>query len=198
MLKKDFYRDAFGITTFDNTMPFSWCQRFARRLKKGYNDKEVEKAYVKEKVSPMSLQGYLLGLKISALLAFFAWASVVLYIDPDASGAFGSGLFFGTLFLWLSGILAVLLTWLQRKIFGDERAAEALGSNMRQSVLIAFAVLVLLTLRYFKVMAFWNVLLVVAAVLLIELYFTHYSRKIGSENPGGPASRSRMKQRRLI
>ncbi len=121
----------------------------------------------------MSLQGYLLGLKMSTLFAFCAWAGVVLYIDPEASGMFGQSLFFATLFLWLAGILTLLMTWLQRKLFDDEWAAHALGANMRRSVFIASFSLILLLLLSFRMLVFWNGLLVGAAFLLIELYFVH-------------------------
>jgi hypothetical protein len=149
----------------------------------------------------MSLQGYLLGLKMSTLFAFSAWAGVVLYIDPQTAGLFGKSLFFVTLFLWLAGALTLLLTWLQKKIFDDERAAKSLGANMRQSVFIACLALILLTLQYFKVLAFWNGLLVSAAFLLIELYFIHDAagREDTRDSKPKPTHQpSRLKQRRLV
>lgn len=128
----------------------------------------------------MSLQGYLLGLKISTLFAFSAWAGVVLYVDPEAAGIFGRSLFLGTFFLWLTGALTLFLTWLQRKVFGDERAASCLGANMRQSIFVSCLVLILLMLQYFKVFALWNGFLIGVAFLLIELYFVHHTAKNAS------------------
>jgi hypothetical protein len=125
----------------------------------------------------MSLQGYLLGLKISTLFAFSAWAGVVLYIDPETAGVFGRSLFFATLFLWLTGAFTILLTWLQRKICDDDRAASSLGSNMRQSIFTACLFIALLMLQYFKVLAFWNGLLLTTAFLLVELHFIHNTTK---------------------
>jgi hypothetical protein len=149
----------------------------------------------------MSLQGYLLGLKISTLFAFSAWAGVVLYIDPDVAGVFGKSLFFITLFLWLAGLSTLLLTWLQRKIVGDERAAGLLGANMRQSIFVACLTVALLALQSFKVLAFWNGLLIGTALLLIELYFIH--RTVKSEDTqktklNVKQQQSRLKQRKLI
>ena len=131
----------------------------------------------KRKLLPMSLQGYLLGLKISTLFAFSAWASVVLYIDPESAGIFGKALFFVTFFLWLSGVCTLVLTWIQRKIFGEDKAAALLGSNMRQSIFLSCLFIVLLTLQYFKVFALWNGMLIGVAFLLIELYFAHRATK---------------------
>ncbi|MDD5084131.1 MAG: hypothetical protein PHT88_04380 [Candidatus Moranbacteria bacterium] len=148
----------------------------------------------------MSLQGYLLGLKMSTLFAFSAWAGVVLYIDPETAGMFGRSLFFITLFLWLSGALTLILTWLQRRWCDDERAARSLGSNMRQSVFVACLLLTLLTLQYFKVLAFWNGLLIGVAFLLIELYFTHASAACHDSQSSELKPRtqhSRLKPRRM-
>lgn len=149
----------------------------------------------------MSLQGYLLGLKLSVLFAFSAWAGVVLYIDPETAGIFGRSLFFMTLFLWLSGALTLMMTWFQKKIFNDERAADSLGSNMRRSVWISCLLLALLVFQYFKFFAFWNGLLIVTTFLLIELYFVHHTVKKGDLHDSLSASKhqhSRLKRKGLI
>lgn len=151
----------------------------------------------------MSLQGYLLGLKISTLFAFSAWAGVMLYIDPETAGALGKSLFFATLFLWLAGALTLMLTWLQKKLFDDERAAHSLGSNMRQSVFASCLLLTLLALQYFKVLAFWNGLLIGTAFLLIELYFVHtQARHNESQNSNLKSNHqpkySRLKHKNLV
>lgn len=148
----------------------------------------------------MSLQGYLLGLKMSTLFAFSAWAGVVLYIDPETAGIFGKSLFFITLFLWLSGVFTLVLTWLQRRLCDDERAARSLGANMRQSMFVSCVLLLLLALQYFKVLAFWNGLLIGVAFLLIELYFTHVSAACHDSQSlelKPKLQHSRLKNRRL-
>ena len=130
----------------------------------------------------MSLQGYLLGLKISTLFAFFAWASVVLYIDPEAAGIFGKILFFSTFFLWIAGFCTLLLTVLGRWMQGDEYAARMLGPSMRRSIFISIAISASLFLQYLAIIAPWNVLLIITACLLIELYFLHTATKHDKES----------------
>lgn len=123
----------------------------------------------------MSLRGYLFGLKASALIAFFAWASSVLFINPDTSGVFGTLLFFSTLFLWMIGAIAIVSVWLYRKLFGVEHAVLFLGFIMRRSVFVSCLALSILMLRYYGVLAFWNGLIMFAFFLLIELYFVHHA-----------------------
>lgn len=121
----------------------------------------------------MTLNAYLLGLKVSAFLAFFAWALVVLYVNPDDSGMFGKILFYGTLFLWFSGAASLFLTWMQKKIADEERAAKLLVENMKQGLIISFFLIVLLMLQYYRVLVLWSSLLVLVVFLLVELRFVH-------------------------
>lgn len=149
----------------------------------------------------MTLQSYLFGLKISTLFAFSAWASVMLYVDPSSAGAFGGGLFFMTLFLWLAGVLTLLLTWSQKMIFNDECAAGSLGSNMRQSAFASGLILALLGLQYLKVLAFWNGLLIAVAFLLIELHFIHEMKKdceVRNVKPKSQQKYSRLRHKGVI
>jgi hypothetical protein len=125
----------------------------------------------------MTLNAYLRGMKVSTVTAFFAWAAVVLYIDPKAAGWFGNGLFYVTLFLWLAGAAMLLSTWLRKKLKGEENVAMALGTSLRQSMFLSLYALILLSFQYFRILAWWDALLVAAAVLLIELRFLHRYQK---------------------
>lgn len=149
----------------------------------------------------MSLQGYLLGLKISTLFAFSAWASVVLYIDPESAGIFGKALFFVTFFLWLSGACTLALTWIQKKMLSEDKAAACLGSNMRQSIFFSCLLIILLILKYFKVFALWNGMLIGVAFLLIELYFMHRATKddvVQVVMPKPKPQYSRLKHKKVL
>jgi Ca2+/Na+ antiporter len=123
----------------------------------------------------MTLNAYLQGVRVSTAIAFFAWAAVVLYIDPTEAGFFGNGLFYMTLFLWLSGGITLLLVWLRRKWQEEHQIAGSLGTSLRQSAFLALYILTLLTFQYFQILTWWDALLAGVAVLLIELYFLHQS-----------------------
>ena len=125
----------------------------------------------------MSLQSYLFGLKMSILVAFFAWASVVLYIDPESSGMFGKILFFTTFFLWSSGACTFFFTWIQKALSDDNRSTVDLGVHVRRGMFVSCFSVVLLILQYFHVLAVWGALLVGVAFLLIELHFTHHDSR---------------------
>jgi hypothetical protein len=152
----------------------------------------------------MSLQSYLLSLKMSTLFVFFAWASVVLYINPEEAGVFGKSLFFGTLFLWLMGVFVLCLTFMQRSLQGEERAANALGEIMRRGFLLALWVLALCLFQAWQLLALWIAALLATALLLIELRFVHLSEsawretKSASQSEPSPMRYARVRHKGLV
>ena len=140
----------------------------------------------------MSLNAYLFGIKVSTVVAFFAWASVVLYIDPKASGVFGVGLFSLTLFLWLSGVVTLLITWLRKKMSDEERVALTLGESLRQGAFVSLFVLSMLGLQYFSILEWWSGALLTAVFLLFELKYIHaIPKEVEEKHIAKPHTRKR-------
>lgn len=145
----------------------------------------------------MSLQGYIFGLKMSTFFALCAWALVMLYVDPESSGVMGMCLFFGTLFLWLSGAMALILTVLQSHIQDNEYAAKQLSSNIRRGTLVAMLGVIMLALQYNHILTFWSILLVGVAFLLIELHFIHKKQySLNQASSGHTKKNARRDERR--
>jgi len=119
----------------------------------------------------MTLKSYLWGLRISTVILFIAWAVVVGNVDPEKSGLIGKVLFYLSLFLFLSGLFILILTWIRRKMEGDEMVFRQLGLNFREGILLAILVVGLLLLQSVKVLIWWDGLLVTAGIFLVELYF---------------------------
>ncbi len=119
----------------------------------------------------MTLGLYLWGVRISALLALAVWAAVVMFINPRESGMFGQAVFYLSLLFALSGIFILFLTWMRRITGNEETPFIYIGMSFRQGMLLAALAVILLMLQSFKVLTWWDGLLVVAAVFLVELYF---------------------------
>lgn len=118
----------------------------------------------------MTLKVYLWGIRISTILALLAWGAILYYVDPEKTGIFGQVLFYGSLFLALSGIFILFFTWVRRKI-NKEESFVYIGMSFRQGVLLALLVVILLVMLSLGILVWWDGLLVVAALFLIELYF---------------------------
>lgn len=119
----------------------------------------------------MTLGLYLWGVRISTLLALAALGAVVMFINPQESGIFGQAVFYLSLLFALSGIFILSLTWLRRITSGEETPFIYIGMSFRQGILLAVIAVILLALQSFRVLTWWDGLLVVAAVFLAELYF---------------------------
>lgn len=119
-------------------------------------------------MNSMSLSAYLWGIRLFTLFAFFASLGVVIALDPEEAGGVGRGLFFVSLFALLTGILTLFVTWTYRKALGDMSAAHHLGSAFRQAFLLSLYALGIVFFQYAGILVWWDALLLLAAVLLIE------------------------------
>lgn len=123
----------------------------------------------------MSLSAYLWGIRLFTLLSFLAFLGVVIALDPEVAGGLGKGLFFISLFAFLTGILTLLVTWIYRKGLGDVGAAHNLGGAFRQAFLLALFALGIIFFRYAGILVWWDALLLLAAVLLAEFSLRRFS-----------------------
>lgn len=119
----------------------------------------------------MTLRSYLWGMRISTVLSIAAWIAVVYNVNPEEAGIVGQILFYLSLFLALAGIFILFLTWLRRKILGSDWAFAHLGMSFRQGILLSALANMLLIFQGFRILTWWDGLLLVAGIFIIELYF---------------------------
>lgn len=124
----------------------------------------------KPKPAPfMRLKTLLFGVRFFTLLSLGTWMGIFFFVDPESAGAPGAGLFLGALFSFLAGMFTLLLVALSRKFLGDASAALGFGISFRQGFLLALLAVSMLALLHFGYFSWWNALLVLAAILLLEL-----------------------------
>ncbi|OGI17754.1 MAG: hypothetical protein A3J63_02370 [Candidatus Moranbacteria bacterium RIFCSPHIGHO2_02_FULL_40_12b] len=118
----------------------------------------------------MTLKSYLWGMRLSTFVTFIAWCLTVYYIDPEKAGILGQALFYLTLFLFLTGLFTLFFSFLRRKISAEGNQSQ-LGMNFREGALISLMAAIFLFFQNKAILVWWDGLLVIAAVLLLELYF---------------------------
>ena len=119
----------------------------------------------------MTFRAYIWGIRIMTLFSFFALGAVIIYVDPQNSAWVGVVLFYLTAFFSISGIFNLLLLFIRQKLLGEEMAVESVGLSFRQGILLTSITIGILILQSFRVLVWWDALLVVAGVFLVELYF---------------------------
>jgi hypothetical protein len=118
----------------------------------------------------MTLKSYIWGMRFVTLFSIGGLAAVVYYVDPG-TGPVGKMLFYFVLFFALSGILNLIFLRLRRRITTSETAPVNVGMSLRQAMILAIFGIGLLILQSFRVLVWWDGLLLLAGVFLVELYF---------------------------
>jgi hypothetical protein len=119
----------------------------------------------------MTFKTYLWGIRFISLISLAALAVIITYISPENSGTLGILLFYIIAFFMLTGIFNLFLLFVRRKLLGIEAAADNINLSFRQGMLLSLATIGILILQNFRMLIWWDALLVVAGIFLIELYF---------------------------
>lgn len=144
------------------------CQRC---LPKKQKRSKITRVIPKKEIFSMTLKSYVWGIRFLTFISLSALGFVVFHVDPEKSGFFGKVIFYSVLFFFLSGTLNLFLIFTRRKIMGSEAALANMGLSFRQSILLSVLAIILLIFQSFRMLVWWDGLLAVAAVFLIELYF---------------------------
>ena len=119
----------------------------------------------------MSLRAYLWGIRLFLLLSFSAWIAIIIAVEPYQAGAIGRGLFFVSFFGTVLGFMTLLVTWVYEKSLGGVSTAHHLGGAFRQAFFLSFFLVLLVFLQMKQALTWWDSLLALAAILLIEFSF---------------------------
>lgn len=119
----------------------------------------------------MTLKVYIWGMRIITLLSLIALGTVIFYVNPESAGIFGMVLFYLIIFFVLSGIFNLFLLFIRKKLLGKEVVATNVGLSFRQGILLAIFCLIILILQSYRILVWWDALLSLGGIFLVELYF---------------------------
>ena len=118
----------------------------------------------------MSLRAYLLGLSISSVLCWIAFILTLVNTNPSQGGQSALLSLCISLFIGLLGTLT-LAGYAGRRFFGgNELKYSLIVSSFRQAFIGSAFVMGLLLLQSVRLLAWWDILLLIAIALLTELY----------------------------
>ena len=118
----------------------------------------------------MLFKAYLWGIAIVAILSWSALAIIVINVDPFVADLRILVAFFVSLFLGLTLAITFMGYLIRVKLSRKEVVFAHLGIAFRQAALISLAGVGILILSSFSVLTWWTAILLVAAVLLLELF----------------------------
>ncbi len=124
----------------------------------------------------MTLKQLLIIISIGTALCWATWLMIVINVDPTTSEFFGFLLFYTCLFCALLGSF-FLATFLWRKIFNKNSIEyQIVGTSFRQSFSFGILVILMLTLKSHDLLTWWNMIMVIVGLTLIEFFFLSFRR----------------------
>lgn len=125
----------------------------------------------------MRERGYLWLLSSASLIGWATFFLVIINVNPFEAGWEEFLFFYVSLAIALVGTF-FLLGWGLRKRLGHRFRLHNSASVMwRQTLLITSLIILLLLLQSVRLLSWWNILLLVSAVGILEYFFIIYSKE---------------------
>ncbi len=119
----------------------------------------------------MLFNKYILGIVIAALLGWVAFAVVVFRLNPYSSSQIALPFFFLSLFIALSATLSLAGFYIRVIFYKHEIFYNHINVSLRQGLLLALGICGLVTLQMLRTLTWWDGLLLLLIIFLIEFYF---------------------------
>lgn len=124
----------------------------------------------------MTVRFFILGAALAVVCSWAIVSGIVLYLDPERAGLVGHFLIFLAIFLAAASTAALLGYGLRRVVARDILAAYAVGTSMRQGVLLGLLLVVLLLLQLVRLYTWWLAVIATILCLTTEFIFLGYDR----------------------
>lgn len=124
----------------------------------------------------MTFKRYLTLISFSALFSWSAWYLVIQKLNPYDSQILSLALFFLSLFFALTSTLTLGGFYLRKWFYKNEIFYSHLSIALRQSILLTLCIIGSLLFLMLGVLTWWDGLLLVLIIVLIEIYFSSNRR----------------------
>ena len=119
----------------------------------------------------MALRLYLFSLFSAMLISIGLFLILLSNVNPFAAPAWILVLFYLTIFISITSLLSIITFYVKVWLSNREVIYRHLLPTLRQSTLVALAVVILLFLKRLDVLNWWIVCLFIVSLILIELFF---------------------------
>jgi Na+/melibiose symporter-like transporter len=114
---------------------------------------------------------YLLVILIATIFGWASWIVVINKLSPFTTPQLALSLFYTSLFVALAGTLALMIYYIRAWLNKGEVSNIHVNIALRQGVLLSTMICIGIAFQRLKVLTWWDGLLLLAIVLLIEFYF---------------------------
>ncbi len=119
----------------------------------------------------MSRSLYIFGIFVAAVFGWASWGVVINKLSPYVSPLPALILFYTSLFIALTATFALFGYYLRIWLNKDEVYFQHLNISLRQGVFLSIIMCTGLLFQRFRVLTWWDGLLLVLVMILVEFYF---------------------------
>ncbi|MCL5093720.1 MAG: hypothetical protein M1355_01115 [Patescibacteria group bacterium] len=123
----------------------------------------------------MGYKAFLSMVTTMTVISGLAFLTVLFSLAPE-KGFLSQFAFFASLFLFSAGLLTLVGFYGRRVIFGNEILYANVKVAFRQAIFLSLYLICILGLNSYKLLAFWDAILLFFCIILLEFYFK--TRKI--------------------
>ncbi len=118
----------------------------------------------------MSFRAYILFMILATAIFCGALVIVLFSVDPYKADFFSLSLFYLSLFFSLTGIISITGSILRRFFVKDKVLFRQVITSFRQAVLFSSLLIICLFLQSQRLLTWWNILFLIAALAVMELF----------------------------
>lgn len=118
----------------------------------------------------MDWQNFIKGLLVSTLIFGGVLFAMTILFSPEKGGVI-IALYYFSFFMFITGLSVITNFFIRRWWMHNEVVFSNIKTSMRQGVLFALLLTALLLLSSMKLLTWWDGLIVVFSLALVELYF---------------------------
>jgi len=124
----------------------------------------------------MTLKTYLTMMLLATAICWSAWVVVINSINPETTNLIGFLLFYVSLFLAVVGSTAIMGFLIRFVLLRRELVFRQVVIAFRQSFSFSILIIVLLILQSFSMLTWWNIVLLIVGLTMLEFFLISYKR----------------------
>jgi hypothetical protein len=125
----------------------------------------------------MSLRSYIILMLITTVACYLAFLAIIYFFEPSENNVLVLILFYTSAFLCLIGTFSLLGLVLRVFFTSDQLIFRKVITSFRQSIWFALLIIIGLYLKNKDLLVWRNIILLILALALLELFFMSYKAK---------------------
>jgi hypothetical protein len=125
----------------------------------------------------MSLKNYILLMLFATVACYLALLAVIFFFDPSRGGVLALFFFYTSLFLSLLGTFSLLGLFIRLFFTKETLVFKKVTTSFRQGIWFSLLIVISLYLNHINMFIWRNLLLLILAFTILELFFISYKAK---------------------